>query len=199
MRYFAAALFLAAGLILLPSAHAQSTGDEMNDEAISPDRHRITLGLGLLPQVEAEPGRAEISGYVGSLAYANRVTPRWEVELSAALHGTEATAGESATVTSLLMGANAYPLTLTPSMRLYVAGALGPYVGVSARGAEARTETVLGARIGGGVDARLTGWLHGGLRAAYHVAPDFAEPVGDVANPGGVQLSLELGMTFGGR
>lgn len=171
----------------------------MNDEAISPDRHRITLDLGLLPQVEAEPGRAEISGYVGSFAYANRVASHWEVELGAALHGTEATAGESATVTSLLIGANAYPLALTPSIRPYVTGALGPYVGLSARGAEARTETVLGARIGAGVDARLTGWLHGGLRAAYHVAPDFAEPVGDVANPGGAQLSLELGVTFGGR
>lgn len=171
----------------------------MNDEAISPDRHRITLSFGLLPQIEAEPGSARISGFAGSLTYANRVARHWEAELDAALHDAEANAGASATVTSLLIGANAYPLGLIPSLRPYVTGALGPYVGVSARGAEARTETVLGARIGAGVDARLTGWLHGGLRAAYHAAPDFAEPVGDIANPRGVQLSLELGVTFGSR
>lgn len=199
MRYVIAALLLATGLLTMSSAHAQSTRDGVSEGATSPACHRITLSIGLLPQIDAEPGSAQISGYVGSLAYANRVTTNWEVELDAALHDAEATGGESATVTSLLIGANAYPLGLTPSLRPYVTGALGPYVGVSARSAEARTETVLGARIGAGVDARLTGWLYSGLRVAYHAAPDFDEPVGTIANPRGVQLSLELGVTFGGR
>lgn len=203
MRHLLAALLLVAGLITPHAAHAQSAPAEARNDERSPARHRVSLGLGLLPQATAEPGTAQISGHIASLAYAHRIAPTWEVEVSASLHGTEATFGEAATVTSLLMGVNVYPSFLAPaaSVRPYLTGALGPYVGTAASGltASAHTETVVGVRLGGGIDVQLSRWVRAGLRGAYHAAPRYGEPVGDMTTPRGGQLSLELGVTFGGR
>ena len=201
MRYLVTAALLVTAFIVSHSAQAQSARDASDNAPLT--RHRVTLSVGLLPQLDTEPGSARINSYLGALAYANRVAADWEAEVAAALHGVEATAGESATVISLLIGINYYPpaLALTSAVRPYLTGSVGPYVGSSADGfaGRTRTETVVGTRFGGGVDVRLARWLHGGLRAAYHVAPNYSEPVGSITTPRGAQLSLELGVTFGGR
>ncbi len=203
MRRFLAALLLVAGLITSHAAHAQSTSEGSGDGELSLARHRVSLGIGLLPQARAEPGTAQISGHVASLTYAHRMDPIWELEVSASLHGTEATPGEAATVTSLLMGANVYPpaLALAATVRPYLTSAVGPYVGTAASGltASARTETIVGVRLGAGLDVQLSRWIRAGLRGAYHAAPRYGEPVGGMTSPRGAQLSLELGVTFGGR
>lgn len=201
MYRLVAVLLIAFGCTAPPVVNAQSTPATADDDP--PPRHRFTLSIGLLPQVEARPGRAQASGFLGSLAYANRVARRWEAEVAAALHSVDATAGDAATVSSLLIGANYYPAVFGSSSSVYpyLTGALGPYVGTAASGftSSTRTETVVGARVGGGVDVQLARWLHSGLRAAYHIAPDYAETVGSITSPRGVQLSLELSVVFGGR
>jgi len=203
MYRLVALLLVALGCTAPPVVNAQPAPATADDGPTSPPRHRITLGVGLLPQVETSPGSAQASGFLGSLAYANRVALRWEAEVAAALHSVDATAGDAATVSSLLIGANYYPAVFARSATVfpYLTGALGPYVGTTASGfaASTRTETVVGARIGGGVDVRLARWLHGGLRAAYHIAPDYAEAVGGITSPRGAQLSLELSIVLGRR
>ncbi len=198
MRRFFAALLLAAVFAVPFSAQAQPAADEK--PSVLP-RHHIALDIGLLPQAAAEPGDARLSGYLGALTYAYRMAPGWTLEAGGAVHSTEAQFAETATVTSLLFGTNYYPAALAPSptVRPYLTGALGPYIGASASGlrGQTRTQTVVGARFGAGLDVRFSTWLTGGLRAAYHAAPDYADTVGSARSPRGARLSLRLGVTFG--
>ena len=81
--------------------------------------------------------------------------------------------------------------------------AAGPYVGSESyagiRGAGTRTQTVVGARLGAGIDAFAWNWLRLGLRAAYHAAPEYENTPGTIQSPSGAQVSFEFGVTFGGR
>lgn len=194
------ALLLAAVLTAPLGARAQSV---TGAEAWVLPHHHIALDVGILPQVETQPGSTTVGDYLGALTYAYRLAPGWTLEAGGAWHGVEAQLGETAMVTSLLIGANYYPAALAPSstVRPYLTGALGPYIGTSASGlmAQTRTQTVVGARLGTGLDVRFSTWLTGGLRAAYHVAPNYTSAVGATRSPRGAQLSLRLGVTFGAQ
>jgi hypothetical protein len=111
--------------------------------------------------------------------------------------------GNAASVTSLLFGASYYPeaLALGPFARPYIGVAAGPYVGSETQadfgGAGTRTQTVVGARLGAGIDTFAWSWLRLGLRAAYHAAPEVENAPVTTKSPRGAQFSFEFGVTFG--
>jgi len=168
-------------------------------------RHSVALSIGLLPQVETRPGAAQADGFLGGLTYTYWPHRAWGIEASVSALDLEASEGRAATVAALLVGASYSPeaLALSPVVRPYLTGAVGPYIGTEANGtfdeSGSRTETVLGARFGGGIDAHAWRWLRVGVRAAYHVVPDYDPPMGSIESPQGAQLSLLLGATFGGQ
>lgn len=202
-RHFSTVLF--AGLLMMPCPAFAQSPDTAPDEAVTPlgGRHSITLGLGLLPQLQVDPGHVRTSGFLGSLSYTYWPYAAWGLELNASAHSTEASVGETASVTSFVVGANYYPevLAFGPAARAYFTSAVGPYVGFATSGftASVRTETVLGARLGMGLDARIGKWVRLGARGAYHAAPEYEQALGTISSASGVQLSLEVGVIFGGR
>jgi hypothetical protein len=106
-------------------------------------------------------------------------------------------------VTSLLFGASYYPeaLALGSFALPYIGGAARPYVGSETEagfgGAGTRTQTVVGARLGAGIDTFAWSWLRLGLRAAYHAAPEVENAPVTTKSPRGAQFSFEFGVTFG--
>jgi hypothetical protein len=137
-------------------------------------RHAITLSMGLLPDVRTSPlgsGEHGVStrGVLGGIGYAYWPVAEWNVEVGVTGHAAETTTVRAATVTSLLFDA------------------------------ATRTRSVVGARLAGGVDAFPARWLRLGLRAGYHLAPDYDAPVGPVRGPAGPELSFMAGIVFGGR
>ncbi len=168
-------------------------------------KHSVALSIGLVPQVESQPGAAQADGFLGGLTYTYWPHREWGIEASVSALDLEADEGRAATVAAILVGASYSPeaLALGPVVRPYLIGAVGPYIGTEANGtfdeSGSRTETVLGARFGGGIDAHAWRWLRVGVRAAYHAVPDYDPPIGSIESPRGVQLSLTLGSTFGGR
>lgn len=202
-RPFSAVLF--AGLLVLSCPAFAQSPDAASNEVVPPlgGRHSITLGLGLLPQLQVDPGRVRTSGFLGSLSYTYWPYAAWGLELSASAHSMEATVGETAAVTSFVVGANYYPeaLAFGPATRVYLMGAVGPYIGFATSGftASVRTEAVVGTRLGMGLDARIGKWVRVGARGAYHAAPEYEQALGAISSASGVQLSLEIGVIFGGR
>lgn len=200
-----------AGLLMLcvPGAAAQPM-DAESPRANKPiptleGRHGVSVGVGLLPEAQVKPGTVSSSGVLGSVSYAYWPHAEWGIDVSASLHESELMGGNAASVTSLLFGASYYPeaLALGPFARPYIGVAAGPYVGSETQadfgGAGTWTQTVVGARLGAGIDAFAWRWLRLGLRAAYHAAPEFENAPGTIRSPSGAQFSFELGVTFGGR
>jgi len=198
---------------ILPNGQTRAQGTE-NGRAISDSRdarmslagrHSVALSIGLLPQVETRPGAAQADGFLGGLTYTYWPHREWGIEVTVSALDLEASEGRAATVAALLVGTSYSPeaLALGPVVRPYLTGAVGPYIGTEANGSfdesGSRTETILGARFGGGVDAHAWRWLRVGVRAAYHVVTDYDPPIGSIESPRGAQFSLTLGVTFGGR
>jgi len=202
---------LLAGLLMLyvSGAAAQPVDSESHRETepipTLEGRHGVSFGVGLLPDAQVNPGTVSANGFLASLSYAYWPHAEWGVEVSASLHESELTGGNAASVTSLLFGASYYPeaLALGSFARPYVGVAAGPYVGSETHagigGAGTRTQTVVGARLGAGIDAFAWSWLRLGLRAAYHAAPEYENAPGSIQSPSGAQVSFEFGVTFGGR
>jgi len=163
-------------------------------------RHSLSLGVGLLASADVAPGVASVHGVAGGISYLYWPGAAVALEVSANAHAAEARSAVSASVTSLLFGVSWYPeLSSAAVVRPYVGVAAGPYVGSEADGfrASASARSVLGARLGGGVDLFPTHALRLGVRGAYHLVPDFDAPVGSLESASGPQLSLEVGWVFG--
>jgi hypothetical protein len=191
------------GLALVPLVAATPLAAQQPDPAIAHGRHGLSLSVGLLARVDAAPQATNVSGVLGGVSYRYWSAPDWSVELGADVHDAEVTAGVAASVASLLVGANWHPeaLAIGSAVRPYLGVAAGPYLGSESDGfrATASVRSVLGARVGGGFDAFPSRWFRLGARAAYHVVPEFDEPVGSVRSARGPQFSLELGVLLGSR
>lgn len=182
-------------------------------------RHNLTIQLGLLNHATAETSVSvgatdtRVNGFAGSLAYAYWVKPDWAAIVSVgvldAKVGTAVAVGvvdtESAVVAPLLFGVKYAPI-LGPrsSVRPYVSGAAGPYIGsasVTEVGfgvrSETITETAFGFRAMAGAD-----WYAGrhfviGFGAGYHFVSDFDQPIGSDKNYSGPEFSVGVGFVFG--
>lgn len=113
---------------------------------------------------------------------------------------------EVATVTPVLTGINFYPLQISDNNIVlpYISAYAGPYVGIYSRSEvdfleitrETVVETVIGARLGAGIDFLVSSLFKLGLSAGYHFVGDFNRPIGSENNYSGPEYSLVFGFVF---
>ncbi|RMF67736.1 MAG: hypothetical protein D6743_04425 [Calditrichaeota bacterium] len=210
---------LAAFPILLcaqETTNAQETG-----VASLKGRHSVAASVGLM--VEANSSQVvSVDGIrsgqratapLGMLSYIHWFQRDWAVTLSGGLLSAEATSSvngpnvssETGSVIPILFGIRYQPaaLALSPAVRPYFSGSVGPYLGVGTRsgtgtvtGSETISETAVGARVAAGMD-----WLFGrftfGMNAGYHFVTDFKQRIGSKKNYSGAELSLTFGILLG--
>jgi len=113
---------------------------------------------------------------------------------------------EIATVIPVLTGVNFYPMQLSensnvlPYLTLYV----GPYIGIYSKSEvttlqvtqETIVETVIGTRLGAGIDFLIGNLFKLGLSVGYHFMGDFSRPIGSEKNYSGPAYSLVFGFIF---
>lgn len=187
-------------LALLYPASAQGQVAGRDSLTARGPRHAITIAMGMLPRMSVSSAGAESNGVLGGISYTFWPATAWGLEVAAAAHSTEAHAWETHAVTSLLFGINWYPpLAPAPLLRPYVGVAAGSYTLSQTHVAEASTQGVGGVRLGGGVDAFPARWFRLGVRAAYHLTPEFDQPVDGLRSASGPELTLQLGVAFGHR
>jgi len=124
---------------------------------------------------------------------------------------TKTTAGievssEVATVAPILTGVNFYPLqiseenTVLPYISLYAGPYIGVYskseVGIASVTEETVVETVIGARLGAGLDFLIGSLFKLGVNAGYHFVGDYSQPIGSETNYSGPDYSLTFGFVF---
>ncbi len=196
------AVLLTALLAVVVCQPRAALGQERADSAFAHGpRHVISLAMGMLPRMNASSAGVKSDGMLGGISYQYWLDRDWTLEVAGSVHSTEATAWGTHAVASLLLGGNWYPRPLAPSpaLRPYLGAAVGAYTASETDIHVVRTQSVAGARVGGGVDAFPAPWLRLGLRAAYHLAPDYDTPVHGLRNAAGPELSLQLGVAFGHR
>ena len=176
-------------------SHGQSR--EMNNK--TNNMHSISLGVGVFPNINVEPGDLSIGSYIGSLSYMYWPDTRVNAELSFSLHDSDVSLGNTSSVISILGGANYYPrfLTLGSMIKPYFSGALGPYIRFVNAAGTSTTASRLGTRIGAGIDTNPISWLRIGLRGSYNFVFDhFEEEKTQKINLNNLQVSLEFGVIW---
>jgi hypothetical protein len=119
--------------------------------------------------------------------------------------GTEVSS-EVATVAPILTGVNFYPLqiseenTVLPYISLYAGPYIGVYskseVGIASVTEETIVETVVGAKLGGGLDFLIGSLFKLGVNAGYHFMGDYSQPIGSETNYSGPEYSITFGFIF---
>jgi len=210
MTFHPLLIFLLVGFALpvADGASAQAV-DTDHSHKVTPvvlqGRHSLSFGFGLLPDAETSPGNVSSNGFLASFSYAYWPHPEWGLEGSISLLNSELSGGNAASISSILFGASYYPevLALGSFARPNINGAAGPYIGLETgngfQDVGPQMQTVVGARLGIGVDAYAWNWLRVGLRAAYHATPEYDDALGTIQSASGAQLSLEVGVSFGGE
>jgi hypothetical protein len=154
-------------------------------------------------------------GVMGSLAYQywieNYISFRLGVGALVTNADTKTSAGEEvssevSTVTPILTGVNFYPLQISKKSSIlpYVSVYVGPYLGIYSRSEvamfgvtqETIVETVIGTRLGAGIDFLMGNLFKLGLSAGYHFMGDFKRPIGSETNYSGPEYSLVFGFVF---
>ena len=119
--------------------------------------------------------------------------------------GTEVSS-EVATVAPILTGVNFYPLQISEenSVLPYVSLHIGPYIGVYSKSEvgiasvteETIVETVIGTKLGAGLDFLVGSIFKLGVNAGYHFIGDYSQPIGSETNYSGPEYSLTFGFVF---
>ena len=176
------------------------------------------VNLGLWNQIQAGQQisvsgiqqSAKTSGFVGGLNYSYWMREYLAVTVGASLLSSEASSTISITgiqqrtnsVVSLLIGMR-YFLPQPENedrIRPYVAFGIGSYMGSEAENKllsqSAHSESVLGGRVGVGLDAFLGSWFKLGATVGYNIMGDFKTPVGARNNFNGYDMSFSFGVVF---
>jgi hypothetical protein len=184
-------------------------------------RHAIGLVAGVWDRnaatVTTDLTGADIESGTGAvgLEYAHWLSERWAVTLGArALVGAEVRASflsgtttSSVTVTSILLGARRYlpESTFAGRLRPFLAAGVGPCLGQQdgvTTGLEtlieSRTETAIGAYLGGGATWILHRSVLFEVTTGYSAMTDFGQPVGGRDNYSGVQVGFGVSYVWGG-
>ncbi len=156
--------------------------------------------------------RAEVKAgsFIGGLQYAYWMKEDLAITVSAGLLTGKVTSTvsllsvtqQASSVASVLLGVKYYPFQSAADdhVRLYLAGAVGPYVGSEESNTilaqESRTETAFGGRLGAGVDFFLSNHFTLGLNAGYNLMTNFEAPIGARSNYDGGDLSFGIGYIF---
>ncbi len=186
-------------------------------------KHSIQISIGLLSKVgdgtQISPSGVTTSvdgnGFIGSLAYGYWFDHDLAINVSVGVLGSDVSTSVSGSeistdvdwVVPVLFGLKYQPMGFVASdvLKPYVAASVGPLfgsavetrTGVNVR-TETFTETALASRLGVGVDTLLSKSFTLGLRAGYYLVTDFDRPVGGEKNYSSPELSLSLGIVFGG-
>jgi hypothetical protein len=119
--------------------------------------------------------------------------------------GTEVSS-EVATVAPILTGVNFYPLQISeensvlPYLSLYAGPYIGVYskseVGIASVTEETIIETVIGTRLGAGLDFLVGSLFKLGVHAGYNFIGEYSQPIGSETNYSGPEYSLTFGFVF---
>jgi hypothetical protein len=188
-------------------------------------RHLIAFNVGMLTDVTSSASvdvtggvsvNADGSGLLASGRYAYWFREDFaldfavgvvEAEASVDVDGTRVTK-QDAMITRVLVGVRYQPLetAVARNVRPYVVGSIGPYAGnasdvtvdVAAVEIGSHTDTVVGGRVGLGLDLILRSWIALGLEAGYGFAGDFDRPIGGETNYSSPDFLVSLGVSLGG-
>jgi hypothetical protein len=162
---------------------------------------------------------AKVSGFVGGMTYCYWMRENIAVTLAGSLLSAESTTNVSLTgietgailnstrqtansVFSVLMGMRYYLPEPEPEDRVrpFVAFGIGSYIGSEAQNSlfsqSAHSESVIGGRIGAGLDALLGSWFKLSANVGYNVMSDFKTPVGARNNFNGYDMSFGFGFVL---
>ena len=153
---------------------------------------------------------AKASGFVGGLGYSYWMKEYLAVTVEASMLSGEASSTISLSniqqransVVSVLIGMKYFlpQPELDDRVRPYVALGIGSYVGSEAENSlfsqSAHSESVLGGRLGVGLDALLGSWFKLGANVGYNIMGDFKTPVGARNNFDGYDMSFGFGFVF---
>jgi hypothetical protein len=185
-------------------------------------KHGIALGIGLLGKMavtnEVSAGsvtnRVDGGEFLGSITYTYWLENDLAVNFSLGLLGVDVTnsvqgsevSTETATVVPMLFGVKYQPFRLTADdvLRPYVAASVGPLFGTTTINragvnveAEVYSETVLGSRLGVGLDLSLSKLFTLGVGAGYYLVTDFEKRIGSEKNYSSPDFFLSFGVVFG--
>jgi hypothetical protein len=153
---------------------------------------------------------AKANGFVGGLGYSYWMREYLAVTVAASMLSGEASSTVSLSniqqransVISVLIGMKYFlpQPELDDRVRPFVALGIGSYIGSEAENSlfsqSAHSESVLGGRLGVGLDALLGSWFKLGANVGYNVMGDFKTPVGARTNFNGYDMSFGFGFVF---
>lgn len=162
---------------------------------------------------------AKTSGFVGGLTYCYWMRENIAVTVAGSLLSAEATTNvnligiESGvilnstrqtanSVVSVLIGMRYFLPQPEPEDRVrpYVAFGIGSYISSEAANTlfsqSAHSESVIGGRLGAGLDALLGSWFKLNANVGYNLMGDFKTPVGARNNYNGYDMSFGFGFVF---
>ena len=154
---------------------------------------------------------ARTNGFSGGLSYGYWIEENLSVGLSVGVLSGEATSSitrlsssqRSSTVIPILLGIKYYFLqsSVGSPVKPFLSVGVGSFLGFEAKNElysqQARSETALGTRLGGGVDFLLGQLFKLGANAGYNLMTDFSTPVGARKNYNGPEFSLSFGIILG--
>jgi hypothetical protein len=155
---------------------------------------------------------AKSSGFIGGLSYGHWFQEGLSVNASIGLLSGEATSSvtlsgasqRASSVIPILLGVRYYlpESSFGTPVRPFLAAAVGPFLGVESKNdffsQESRSETALGARLGGGIDFLLGQHFKLGTTVGYNLMTDFSSPIGARKNFSGPEFTIGFGILFGG-
>jgi hypothetical protein len=153
---------------------------------------------------------ARASGFVGGLGYSYWMREFLAVTFDASMLSGEASSTISVSniqqrtnsVVSVLIGMRYYLPEPEPEDRVrpFVALGIGSYIGSEAENSvfvqSAHSESVIGGRVGVGIDALLGSWFKLNATVAYNMMADFKTPVGARSSFNGYDMSFGVGFVF---
>jgi hypothetical protein len=153
---------------------------------------------------------AKSSGFVGGVGYSYWMREYLAITVAASMLSGEVSSTVSLSniqqransVVSILIGMKYFlpQPELDDHVRPYVALGIGSYVGSEAENSlfsqSAHSESVLGGRLGVGLDALLGSWFKLGANVGYNIMGDFKAPVGARTNFNGYDMSFGFGFVF---
>ena len=190
------------------------------------DRHGLDLNIGIYDNTNITSITSIIGlntsvvtnssiGFMGSIGYQywfkNYLSFRIGAGALVTNVSTKTTAGtevssEVATVAPILTGVNFYPLQISEENTVlpYISVYAGPYIGVYSKSEvgiasvteETVVETVIGTKLGAGLDFLVGSLFKLGVNAGYHFVGDYSQPIGSETNYSGPEYSLTFGFVF---
>ena len=153
---------------------------------------------------------AKASGFIGGLGYSYWMREYLAITLEGSMLSGESSSTISLSniqqransVVSVLIGMRYYLPQPEPEdrVRSFVALGIGSFIGSEAENSlfsqSAHSESVIGGRLGVGLDALLARWFKLSANVGYNVMSDFKTPIGARNNFNGYNMSFGFGFVF---